>query len=165
MSIKQGFLIEMEHETNNTKRLLDRVSDEHLSYKPHEKSMSLGDLLGHIVELHSWVAAGLTKDSFNLMTDYRPFKPTSVAEIKERLEADYQKNVETVNAFDDEEWSKKWKLHVGDHVISEVPKIGAFRFIIHNHLIHHRGQATVYLRLLDIPVPGLYGPSADEHKK
>lgn len=164
MSIKEGFLVELELETNNTRRILDSVSEEHLNYKPHEKSMSLGNLLGHIVELHGWVANGLSRDGFNLMTDYKPFHPTSVAELKEKLEAEYNKNVELVNAMSDEDWFKTWTLRVGDHIISEVPKIGAFRFIVHNHLIHHRGQSVVYLRMLDLPVPGLYGPSADEQK-
>lgn len=162
MGIKQGFLVELDHETNNTRRVLERVTDEHLNYKPHEKSMTLGNLLGHVVELHNWVADGLPQDEFNLATDYKPFKQTSVAEIKDALESGYTKNKETVENMSEEEWMKTWTLKAGDHVISQVPKIGAFRFIVYNHLIHHRGQLNVYLRLLDIPVPGIYGPSADE---
>lgn len=164
MSIKEGFLVELERETKNTERIIKRLKDEDLAYRPHEKSMSLGELINHIVELHNWVSEALTKDDFNFQTDYIPLKYNTVEEIKNSLEEGYKKNVETIKSFGDEEWFKTWTMRSGDHVIAQVPKLGALRFILNNHLIHHRGQLTVYLRLLNIPVPGLYGPSADEHK-
>lgn len=164
MSIKDGFLVELERETNNTSRIIDRLKDEDLAYKPHEKSMSLGDLLGHVVELHNWVGTALLKNDFNLQTDYQPFKPSTVAELKEALDAGYKVNEQQINSFPEEDWFKTWTMRVGDYVIGEMPKLGALRFVIFNHLIHHRGQTTVYLRLLNIAVPGLYGPSADEQK-
>src|SRR5690606_31586277 len=86
MSIKDGFLVEIERETNNTRRIIDRLKDEDLSYKPHEKSMSLGELIGHVVELHNWVGAALVKNDFNLQTDYQPLKPNSVAELRTALD-------------------------------------------------------------------------------
>lgn len=164
MSIKDGFLVEIERETNNTRRIIDRLKDEDLSYKPHEKSMSLGELIGHVVELHNWVGAALIKNDFNLQTDYQPLKPNSVAELRKALDEGYRTNEEVISNFPEDEWFKKWTMRYGDHVISEMHKLAVLRFVIHNHLIHHRGQATVYLRLLDIPVPGLYGPSADERQ-
>lgn len=164
MSIKDGFLIEMERETNSTRRILDRLKDEDLSFRPHEKSMSLGALAGHVVELHNWVSDALTKNDFNLATDYKPFRPSTVAELKEALDSGYKKNEQTLDAFPEEEWFNQWTMRVDSYVIGEMPKIAALRYVINNHLIHHRGQLTVYLRLLDIPVPGLYGPSADEQK-
>ena len=164
MSIKEGFLVELERETNNTRRILDRLQDADLAFRPHEKSMSLGSLAGHIVELHNWISEALTRNDFNLATDYKPFKPSSVSELKAALESGYKKNEQTIDNFPEEEWFNNWTMRVDNYVIGEMPKLGALRFVIHNHLIHHRGQLTVYLRLLDIPVPGLYGPSADEKK-
>ena len=162
MSIKKGFLIELDRETSNTKLLLNRLTDENLSFKPHPKSMTLGELASHIVELHNWVKNALSFDVFDFHTMYRPFKATSVQEILNVLEEGYQGNVSTIENLSDDDWQRLWTLKAGEHIIASMPKIGAFRFILHNHLIHHRGQLTVYMRLLDITLPGLYGPSADE---
>lgn len=162
MSIKDGILSEIKHETNNTKKILDRLTNEHWNYKPHEKSMSLGELVSHVVEMHSWIHAALSKDVFDFRKDYQRMKETTIEELKSNLENNLQKNIDFVNEQTDEFWLTNWKLTVGDHVLSDLPKIGAFRYIITNHLIHHRGQLTVYMRMLDIPVPGIYGPSADD---
>lgn len=162
MSIKEGILVELERETNSTKTIIGRLSDEHLDFKPHPKSTSLGALAGHIVELHNWISGALTKNDFNLQTDYKPFRPTKVSELSEALEQGFKENERVVNEISEEDWFSKWTFRAGNQVLGEMPKLGALRFLINNHLIHHRGQLTVYLRLLDIPVPGLYGPSADE---
>ena len=162
MSIKDGIIVEIERETANTKRILDNLSNEHWNYKPHEKSMSLGQLASHIVELHNWVHIATEKESFNFHTDYFPSQASTVEELKTILRDGLQKNKDFVNAQTDEFWLTNWVLKAGEHHISEMPKLGAFRFIITNHLIHHRGQLTVYMRLLNIPLPGIYGPSADE---
>lgn len=162
MSIKEGILVELERETNSTKTIIGRLSDEHLDFKPHPKSTSLGALAGHIVELHNWISGALTKNDFNLQTDYKPFRPTKVSELSEALEQGFKENERVVNEISEQDWFSKWTFRAGNQVLGEMPKLGALRFLINNHLIHHRGQLTVYLRLLDIPVPGLYGPSADE---
>lgn len=162
MSIKDGILAEIAHETQNTKRVLDNLTNEHWNYKPHEKSMTLGELASHIVELHNWVHFAASKDVFDFQTDYQPRKEATLEELKAELEENLQKNKDFVNAQTDEFWLTNWKLQIGEHVLSEMPKLGAFRFIITNHLIHHRGQLTVYMRMLNIPLPGIYGPSADE---
>lgn len=162
MSIKEGILVELERETNSTRTIISRLKDEHLSFKPHQKSMTLGALAGHIVELHNWVAAALTKNDFNLQTDYKPFRPGNVSELTKALDEGFAKNESAVNSISEAEWFSTWTFRAGNQVLGEMPRIGALRFLINNHLIHHRGQLSVYLRLLDIPVPGLYGPSADE---
>lgn len=162
MSIKEGMLVEIERETSNTKRILDNLSNEHWNYKPHEKSMTLGELASHIVELHNWTYLAVSKDVFDFHTDYHPTKATAVEELKVGLEESLQKNKNFVNTQPDEFWLTKWTLKAGEHHLAEMPKLGAFRFIITNHLVHHRGQLTVYMRLLNIPLPGIYGPSADE---
>jgi len=162
MSIKDGIIAEIKHETQNTKRVLDRLTNEHWNYKPHEKSMTLGQLASHIVELHNWVNFAMSKDVFDFQTDYQPRKEATLEELKAELEENLQKNIDFVNAQTDEYWLTDWQLQVGEHILTKVHKLGAFRFIITNHLIHHRGQLTVYMRMLNIPLPGLYGPSADE---
>ncbi|MBP3944423.1 DinB family protein [Sphingobacteriaceae bacterium WQ 2009] len=162
MSIKQGFLIELERETANTRRILANLTDADLTFQPHEKSMTLGNLAGHIVELHNWVSIAISTNDFNIATDYKPLKPTSVAELQEVLEAGFIKNQSLIKSLPEEQWLSQWTVRVDNYIIGEMPKLGAIRFVVYNHLIHHRGQLSVYLRLLDIPVPGLYGPSADE---
>lgn len=162
MSIQKSLLIELEREKNNTLRILNNLDDSKFDYKPHAKSMSLGELANHIVELHNWVALALERDSLDFHTDYIPLKSTSVEELKVVLEEGYLKNKNLIETLDENDYLNIWTLKAGEHVIVSLPKTGALRFIINNHLIHHRGQLTVYMRLLDIPVPGIYGPSADD---
>lgn len=162
MSINQGILIEIERETANTKLLLSKIDNKHLDWTPHEKSMPLGRLVGHIVELHNWVNKALHGKHFNLASDYLAFNPASIEQAIEALEGNYVLNTNFVHSMSDEDWQKEWTIQFGDYVIGTMPKIAALRFVIYNHLIHHRGQLSVYMRLLDIPVPGVYGPSADD---
>ena len=162
MSIKDGIIAELKHETNNTKRVLNNLNQDHWTWKPHEKSMSVGELASHIVELHSWVAGAADKDVFDFHVDYKPMGNYSLDELKTMLDENLQKNIDFVNSKDEDFWLQDWTLKAGDHVISQLPRIGAVRYIITNHLIHHRGQLTVYMRILDLPLPGIYGPSADE---
>ncbi|WCM40823.1 DinB family protein [Flavobacterium sp. CBA20B-1] len=162
MSIKKAILIELEREKENTKRIISRLKNEQFSYKPHEKSMTLGALANHIVELHNWVDFVLTKDTFDFHTDYQQPNLSSVEELLQTYEADFLKNKAIIEQMDETIVFENWTLKAGDHVIVSLPKTGALRFLVTNHLVHHRGQLTVYMRLLDIPVPGIYGPSADD---
>lgn len=161
MSIKDGLLVEIERETANTRKLIERLSNDNWDYKPHEKSSSAGPLAAHIVELHNWVGEAITQDTFNFI-DYKPSEISSIEGLLEALDAGLEKSKNFVNSQSDDFWMSEWTFKHGDHIIAKLPRIGAFRFIITNHLIHHRGQLTVYMRLLDIPLPGIYGPSADE---
>lgn len=162
MSINKGILIEIERETENTRRLFSVLQDEHLSFKPHEKSMTLGELATHIVDLHNWVKNALTEEVFDFKTMYKPQIAKTVEDLKAMLNDSYAGNVSAIEKMTDEDWQKIWTLKSGEHIIVQLPKIGGFRFIIQNHLIHHRGQLTVYMRMLNLPLPGIYGPSADE---
>ena len=162
MSIQKSILIELEREKDNTLRILNNLPNDQFDYKPHPKSMTLGELANHIVELHNWIEPALTKDSFDFHTDYKPSKYNSVEELKEVLEQGFLRNKEVVEQFDEANYFDTWTLKAGDHVIAQLPKAAALRFIVNNHLIHHRGQISVYMRMLDIPVPGIYGPSADD---
>lgn len=162
MSIKKSYLIELDHETKNTKRILERIPNNKLDWRPHEKSMSLGELATHVVELHSWVHKAIPKDVFDFKVDYSPLKVSSVDELKTILSAGLEANKATIENIAEADWFNEWVLKAGDYEIARLPRAGAIRFIVNNHIVHHRGQLTVYLRLLDIAVPGLYGPSADE---
>lgn len=162
MNMNKGILIEVDRETGNTKRLLERLNDEHLSYKPHPKSMSLGELASHIVELHNWVQKALPFDAFDFHTMYQPLKVSTVTDLIGILDDGLEQNKVTIENLSDNDWQQIWTLKAGDYVIASIPKAAAYRYILLNHIVHHRGQLTVYMRMLDIPLPGLYGPSADE---
>ena len=162
MSIQKALSIELEREKDNTLRMLKVLPNEQFGWKPHEKSMSLGGLVTHIVELHNWIHSAITKDIYDFQVDYQPRKPSTLEELKLELEENLKKNTEFINSKTEDFWTSNWKLQAGNHTLAEMPKIGAYRFIITNHLIHHRGQLTVYMRLLNLPLPGIYGPSADE---
>lgn len=162
MSIQHALITELTREKNNTLRILKGLTNADFDYKPHPKSMTLGQLVNHIVELHNWVEIALTKDVFNFHTDYAPLQKTTNEELIDCLQKGYEINKGLIEGMDEASYFSNWTLKAGDHVIAEMPKAGALRFIITNHLIHHRGQLTVYMRLLDIPVPGVYGPSADD---
>jgi len=162
MALKNSLLIELKRETDNTRRVLERLDDAHWDFKPHPKSHSLGALASHIVELHNWVADALPKDAFDFKADYVPMSATNVAALIKALDEGYERNKQSMEASADDHWQGQWTLKAGDWVIAEQSRAEGIRFIINNHLVHHRGQLTVYLRLLDIPVPGIYGPSADE---
>ncbi len=124
--------------------------------------MSLGELAAHVVELHNWVSKAIPKDIFDFKVDYQPLKVKSVNELKAILSEGLVANRAAIENLKEEDWFKEWALKAGDFEIARLPRTGAIRFIVNNHIVHHRGQLTVYLRLLDITVPGLYGPSADE---
>lgn|SRR5690606_990827 len=162
MSIQKALQIELEREKDNTLRILKNLRNDDFGWKPHEKSMTLGQLANHIVELHDWVEFALTKDTFDFHTDYVPSTLTTVDELIERLNKGFERNKEIIASMDEKIVFDPWTLKAGDHIIAQMPKTAVLRFIVTNHLIHHRGQLTVYMRLLDIPVPGIYGPSADE---
>lgn len=162
MSISKSYLIELDHETKNTSRILEQIPDDKLDWRPHSKSMSLGELAAHVVELHNWVSKAIPKDIFDFKVDYQPLKVKSVNELKTILSEGLVANRAAIENLKEEDWFKEWALKAGDFEIARLPRTGAIRFIVNNHIVHHRGQLTVYLRLLDITVPGLYGPSADE---
>lgn len=162
MSIQKALSIELEREKDNTLRMLKALPNEHFGWKPHEKSMSLGQLANHIVELHNWVTAVFNKDGLDFKTDYVPSALTTKEELIAVLEQGFEENKKAIENLDEANYFSLWSLKAGEHVIVSLPKAGAIRFIVTNHLIHHRGQLSVYLRLLDVPVPGIYGPSADE---
>jgi uncharacterized damage-inducible protein DinB len=163
MAIKNAFIAELKHEALLTKKMLERVPLEKADWKPHEKSMSLGRLATHIAENFKWISDIKSIDDFDFAT--RPFK-AHVAASQNELISIFQTNLDTavndLSSMSDEDFGKPWTVRAGDKVMFNAPKKVAIRGWALSHHIHHRGQLSVYLRLLNIPVPGMYGPSADE---
>ena len=161
--LNQPFIAEIKHEAAATKKILERVPEEKFNWKPHEKSMTLGRLATHVAELPGFLTSILTMDEFDFAKGH--YKP-SFANTKEELMQVFQQKVDevvqTLENTSDEKMHETFTLLSGGHVLAAVPRNVAVRAMALNHIIHHRGQIAVYLRLLDIPVPGMYGPSADE---
>ena len=164
MAIKDAFIGELKHESSLTKKMLERVPLEKKDWKPHEKSMTLGRLATHVAEITHWISDIIHIDVFNFASDYN-FNPPDATATEELLSI-FQKNLDKALAdlseTTDEEFSKLWTVKRGEQVMFSTPKKISIRGWGFSHLIHHRGQLSVYLRLLNEPVPGMYGPSADE---
>ena len=164
-SLQQNILAELSQELASTRRVLERVPYDKADYQPHPKSMTLWQLATHVVNLLAFKTLFLTHDSRDFLDPNAPKPgptPTSQQELLQRFDEYSTKLCQALEASNDEQLTHSFKLHRGEQVIFDLPKGTAIRIMGLNHSIHHRGQLTVYLRLLDIPVPGLYGPSADE---
>lgn len=161
--LSQSFIPEIKHEAGSTKRMLERVPADKFDWKPHPKSMSLGRLAAHVAELPGFLNSILTMDEFDFTKGhYKPEAPQTPEELLSVFQQKIDQVIQTLEATSDEHMQANFTLRSGDHVIASLPRKIAVRSMALNHIIHHRGQVAVYLRLLDIPVPGLYGPSADE---
>ena len=163
MAIKDAFIAELKHESALTKKMLERVPLDNADWKPHEKSMTLGRLATHIAENFKWVSEIKNIDDFDFAT--KLFKPHTAAS-QEELIGLFQNNLDAavndLSLMTDEDFNKTWIVRAGEKVMYNMPKKVAIRGWVLSHHIHHRGQLSVYLRLLNVPVPGMYGPSADE---
>jgi len=163
MAINQAFLGEFDHEMQGTRAALERVPEDKFGWKPHEKSMTFGRLAQHVAEVPGWIKETIEHDTLE-MGKYQP--PPPPATRKELLDL-FDRNVAAgrkalAAATDDAHLMKTWTLAVNGKTIFSMPRVQVLRGFIMNHLVHHRGQLTVYLRLNNIAVPALYGPSADE---
>ncbi|HEX4374417.1 MAG TPA: DinB family protein [Puia sp.] len=163
MSVKTSFIGELKNESINTKKMLEKVPLDKATWKPHEKSMSIGRLATHIAETGHWIYRILEADEFDFAVN--PFKPHVAASREELLEIfnnNFNKSIAALENASDDEFDKLWTIKMGDKILYQLPKKNAIRSWGFSHSVHHRGQLSVYLRMLDIPVPGMYGPSADE---
>jgi uncharacterized damage-inducible protein DinB len=156
-------LLEFDHEMANTRKTLERLPDEHLSYKPHPKSFTALELAGHIATIPSWTVATLKATELDMD---QPFDRPSL-ESRDDVVAHFDRTSAAARVAlaeaTHEDLMVPWSLKGGGHTIFTLPRVGVLRSFVMNHLIHHRAQLTVYYRMLDIPVPALYGPSADEN--
>ncbi len=163
MPVKDAFIAELKHESELTKNILERVPLDKKDWKPHEKSMTLGRLATHIAEIPHWISDIINISDYDFLA--RPFT-SNVNSSSEELLQTWKDKLETaikdLEVSNDEVFSQNWKLRRGEQVFFELPKKVVIRSWGFSHLIHHPGQLSVYLRLLDVPVPGMYGPSADE---
>ena len=162
MAIKDALLADFDHEMGTTRRLLERLPEDKLGWKPHDKSMSLGGLATHLGHIPHWAGTILYEPFFDLAA-----APPNAAEQTSRaaiLEAFDEARARTRVWMDktDGEYNSLWTLKRAGQQVFSVPRVSAFRSFVLHHIIHHRGQLSVYLRLNDVPVPAIYGPSADE---
>jgi len=166
MTISQSLLPEFDQEMANTRKTLERVPDDKLAWKPHPKSFSMGHLAQHIALMAGWGKETMTLDSFDVAPPgappYQPPPVTTRQDILDQFDKGSAAAREAIAAASDEQMLKPWSLLNGGKPMFTMPRIAVLRSFVMNHCIHHRAQLGVYLRLNDIPVPSIYGPSADE---
>ena len=161
MTISETFLNEFDHEMATTRRLLERVPEDRLGWKPHQKSKSLGELATHVTELARW-GIRFQKDSFQVGSEAAP-PLRSASDYLARFDANVASGRDGIAKMPDERMREEFIVFKPDgSVFFKVPRRAVIRSVLMNHLIHHRGQLTVYLRQNDIPLPPIYGPTADE---
>jgi uncharacterized damage-inducible protein DinB len=163
MAIRDGILPEFDREIAVTRRVLERVPEGKPQFKPHERSMTLERLAGHVAELPGWAKETILQDSIVMgQGGQDTLKMTSRKQLLEEFDKRAATGRAAIASASDEELMKPWSLVAGGKPVFTLPKIAVLRGFVMNHLIHHRGQLSVYLRLNDVPVPSIYGPSADE---
>ena len=166
MRISEMLLPEFDQEMANTRKSLERVPEDKLAWKPHEKSMELGRLAGHLVELTGWTVATLKQDSFDFQPPgappMQPFIPQNRKELLDAFDKGLKEARTAIVDTTDQQFMGNWSLLRGGQTLMTMPRTAVLRSFVMNHIIHHRAQLGVYLRLNDIPVPSIYGPSADE---
>lgn len=162
-TITEPMLNEFRQEVATTKRMLERVPEQKLSWKPHAKSMTLGQLASHIASVPGSVARILHQDSFDVnQGTFVPAQPKSMQEVLTVFEQSVRDAEQCLQSMTDDRARSNWRLLRGERELMTLPRVGFARSIMMNHWYHHRGQLSVYLRLLDVPLPVIYGPSADE---
>lgn len=165
MAIRDSLLKELEFEADNTRRTLERVPAASLGWQPHEKSPTMGWLAGHLAMIPLWGAMTLDSTELDMASpemQERPAIPESPAEIVAMFDANMTAFRAALETVTDEALMVPWTLRMGEKVIFTMPRVGVLRMMIMSHGVHHRAQLGVYLRLNHVPVPGTYGPSADE---
>ena len=163
MREREAFIVEFDHEMAATRRVLERVPDDAFEWTPHERSFSLGGLASHLAQLPHWGSQILDAEMYDLAGATGQSTPKgSRAEVLETFDRHVAEVRRALVAGSDAELAAPWTLKRGPHVVLTMPRIAALRRFLLHHVIHHRGQMTVYLRLREVPVPPLYGPTADE---
>ena len=166
MTLNEALLPEFDREMANTRKTLERVPEARFDWKPHQKSMPMGRLAQHLSQLPSWAVETIERESLDLAPPGAPpYQPRIMNSRREILEA-FDKNVAAarvaITGAKDEHLLQAWTLLSGGKAVFTMPRLAVLRNLVMNHTIHHRAQLGVYLRLNEVPVPALYGPSADE---
>ncbi len=164
MAIKEALLPEYDHEMKTARKLLERVPLNQAQWKPHDKSMSMGDLATHLVEIPGWVGSIVNATFYDMAAAAEHVSPTftSSAELLAAFDENVAQARAAIDSKSDADMMESWSLKNGDAVLMTMPKAAVLRGFLLNHLIHHRGQLSVYIRMHNVPVPSIYGPSADE---
>ncbi len=158
-----SLIAEFDHEAQTTRKHLERLPEDKLDWRPHEKSFTAIALAEHITELVGWSDAILKQDGLDFdPATYKPYRATSLAELLKTFDDNVARGKQALAGATDETLTQPWSFKIMGQVKFEKPKAAVLRDFALSHLVHHRGQFSVYLRLLDVPVPGSYGPSADE---
>ena len=167
MDFQKELIAEYDRETTRTRKMLEAIpADADFTWKPHTKSMSLGQLAGHLAETAGqWADHTLTSDKLEFPADHKfeAYIPASKKALLERFDSEVSKVKKELAGFEPKKWDENWKFVAGGQAWIDESKYEVWRSWVLNHMIHHRAQVGVYLRLLDKPIPGTYGPSADEH--
>lgn len=161
MTISETLLPQFDLEMESTRKLLDCVPEDKFAWKPHEKSMTLGRLASHIAEMPNWAVFTVNQDKLELTPGTKPFLAASKAELMDTLDKNAAAAHKAIAGATDQQWLHNWSLVFGGQTAFTMPRIAVVRGMVLSHIIHHRGQLTVYLRLNDVAFPGMYGPSAD----
>src|SRR5690554_2750405 len=162
MNQTELFLKELKNESKATREMLSRIPDDKFSWQPHPKSMTIKSLATHIAELPSWVGMALNTTELNFAANpYQPKNINTTKELLTELENNIADGINQLENAKEDQFSEPWTLRNGDQILSTGTKADIIRMSL-SQIIHHRAQLGVYLRLLDIPIPGSYGPSADE---
>lgn len=166
MAMRDVLLPEFENEMSNTRKVLERVPEDKLDWRPHPKSGTMGWLAAHVASMGQWAKITMETDELDIMPKEGgrtpPAPPTTRKELMESFEKHSEESRQAIKGASDEDLMKPWKLLKGGTTVMTLPKGAVLRGFVMNHMIHHRGQLTMYLRLNDVPLPALYGPSADE---
>ncbi len=166
MAIRDALLPEFHHEMAVTRKLLERVPSGKNDWRPHPKSMPLGRLASHLAELPGWAVNTLTQTELDLAPpagqEWKPLILDSAAEMVALFDKGVKEAQAALAAAEDKDFGVSWSLKMGPRVVMTQPRAAVYRSFVMNHMIHHRAQLGVYLRMLEIPLPSSYGPTADE---
>jgi uncharacterized damage-inducible protein DinB len=164
MNIIDGMIEELKHEVSVTRRVLERIPEDKFNYTPHEKSFTMGALGSHVADSLGWATPTCTMDRMEFDAENWEFwQGSTAAELTAKLDENLASAVDVMKPVTNEDLFKNWAMvDMQGNVMLEMPRIQVLRSMLINHMIHHRGQLSVYLRINDIPVPAIYGPSADE---
>jgi uncharacterized damage-inducible protein DinB len=163
MAVKEGLIGELRREAGNTRIMIERLKEEHFGWKPHEKSYSVLALAKHMANIPVWIDYIVTRDHYDITHPIA--NAGNIATVPALLDFFDQRLANAVailESADEEMLNQQWTFKRGEFVVYNLPKKVAIRYMVLNHIVHHRGQLSVYLRILNLPVPGMYGPSADE---
>lgn len=164
MPINKSIIAELKHESATTRKTLQRVPADMFGWQPHLKSMSLRRLASHLTDIHQWPVIMINETEFDFLKGgFQQGSYDTVEALLQDFDITLSKSIQVLESATDDTLDQPWTLRRGEHLIFSLPRKQVLRTMFMNHIIHHRGQLTVYLRLLDVSVPSIYGPSADEN--